>query len=464
MPPRGPWFVALVAIGTLLLAPPRGTAQDAPPPAPPAASGEPEPAVEAPAQTVTPTPRPNPPQDAPAASPPFMGWEDGFRLRSADKRFDLRITGQLQADYRWYADPADTTDIDGFLLRRARFGLEATLFKYYDFRFLPDFGSGQTRLTDGYMNVRYWESFQFIAGKFKQPFSYEQLIQDRFTPLMERSLIDQLVPQRDLGAMVQGQNLFAGRLDYGVAVSNGVQNGDADTDNSKDLNARVAVRPFAVWEESPLRRLQLGMSGGFGVLYSPVNPSGLRSPDGVPFFQFLNGVLADGGRSRWSPEVAYFLEGLGMSAQYFHMTQRLRAANGSPVHVPFDGFYVQGTYLLTGEERTGYSQQIAPLRPFDPAANGTGLGAIELVGRVSRLVAGDRVFAGGPNRLADPAAVSNGATEMTLGVNWYLNRWARVQFNWEHVWFDRPVRLGGPGAGGLLPGQDTLLTRVQFVF
>src|SRR5207244_7331098 len=131
---------------------------------------------------------------------------------------------QLQADYRWYTDPADTKDIDGFLLRRARFGLEAVLFKYYEFRFLPDFGAGQTRLQDGYMNVHYRDDFQVTAGKFKQPFSYEQLIQDRFTPLMERSLIDQLVPARDLGVMVHGQNLFAGRLDYALAVSNGVQN------------------------------------------------------------------------------------------------------------------------------------------------------------------------------------------------------------------------------------------------
>jgi phosphate-selective porin OprO/OprP len=394
---------------------------------------------------------------------PFLGWDDGFYIRSADKRFSLRVTGQLQADYRWYTNQGDHTDIDQFLLRRARFGLEATMFQYYEFRFLPDFGQGQTRLQDGYMNVHYWDEFQLSAGKFKQPFSYEQLIQDRFTPLMERSLIDQLVPARDIGVMVHGQNLLSDRLDYALAVSNGEQNGDTDTNNSKDFNARLAGRPFAGWEDSPLRRLQFGMSGGWGVEREPVNPTGLRSPAGVTFFQFANGVLADGSRWRLSPEVAYFLGPFGMSAQYFHMEQKFQQSAAAPVErVPFDGFYAQATYLLTGEERTGYSQQIAPRNPFDPMT-GNGLGAWELAARFSRIHAASSVFATGTARLADPTLFSNGATEMTLGCNWYLNRWARVQMNWEHLWFDQKVKLG-PGKAGMLSGQDSIMTRLQFVF
>jgi phosphate-selective porin OprO/OprP len=422
------------------------------------------------------SPEPIAAQAGPNVAPPYStprtdvkeagvltGWDDGFYLRSADKRFSLRITGQLQADYRWYADAADLADTSGFVLRRARFGLEATLFQYYEFRFLPDFGQGQTRIQDGYLNIHWWDAFQITAGKFKQPFSYEQLIQDRFTPFMERSLIDQLVPQRDLGLMFHGQNLLQGVLDYGLAVSNGVQNGDADTNESKDVNGRVAVRPFARWDENPLRRLQVGMSGGWGVENEPVNPTTLRTPASVAFFQFNRNVRADGVRSRLSPEAAYFLGPFGVAAQYFHMEQKFRPGSGEIVRVPFDGFYVMTTFLLTGEERTSYSQAIAPRHPFDPTCGCRGAGAWEAVGRVSRIQAGDIVFATGAARLANPAAFSNAATEMTLGFNWYLNRWARVQLNWEHAWFDQPVRLG-PGSVGRLNSQDTLMSRLQFIF
>lgn len=404
---------------------------------------------------------------AEAKAVPVAGWDDMFYLRSADKRFSLRFTGQVQADYRDYLNPNDATDIDSFTVRRARIGLEALLFRYYEFRFLNDFGQNQPRLVDGFLNVHYWGAVQFTAGKFKQPFSYEQLIQDRFTPFVERSLIDQVVPARDVGVMVHGQNLFDGVLDYGLAASNGEQNGDTDTNGAKDATARVAVRPFALWG-GPLRRLQFGAAVNGGNQFEPIAPAALRTPAGVPYFQFNRGVLADGRRVRWSPEVAYFYGGLGFSAQYFRMDQRVRpAATGAParltVDVPFEGFYVQATYLLTGEQRTTYSEAVSPLRPFDPRCGLEAPGAWEVVGRVSRLRVGDVVFAPGNARLADPVAVSDGATEMTLGFNWYLNKWVRTQFNWERAWFDGAVRLG-PSPRGLYRFHDTLQVRLQFIF
>ncbi|HMF12474.1 MAG TPA: hypothetical protein VKE94_09220, partial [Gemmataceae bacterium] len=65
--------------------------------------------------------------------------------------------------------------------------------------------------------------------------------------------------------------------------------------------------------------------------------------------------------------------------------------------------------------------------------------------------------------LANPIGNSDRATELTLGFNWYLNAWVRMQFNWEHAWFAQPVRLG-PGPDGLLRHQDSLLTRFQVIF
>ena len=428
-------------------------------------SGPPPLAIEA---AVAVTPPASPIADAAVKPAPVAGWDDLFFLRSPDKRFSLRFTGQLQADYRDFLAPTDKTDLDQFLVRRARIGLESVLFKNYEFRFLTDFGQAQTRLVDGYMNVRYWDEVQFTFGKFKQPFSYEQLSQDRFTPFLERSLIDQLVPARDVGVMIQGQNVFDGLFDYGVAGSNGVQNGDADTNGAKDFTARVAVRPFAWQKGTALERLQLGAGVNFGNQFEPINPQTLRTPASVPFFQFNRSVIADGRRTRWSPEVVYFVGPLGFAAQYFRMDQRMRPSamgTGSKfdINIPFEGFYFQATYLLTGEERTGYSQAIDPKRPFDPHRKTFGTGAWELVGRVSRLRVGEVVFDPGLVQLADPTAVSNSATEMTLGFNWYLNKWVRMQFNYEHAWFGRAVRLG-PGPQGLFRDQESIQTRLQFIF
>lgn len=228
------------------------------------------------------------------------------------------------------------------------------------------------------------------------------------------------------------------------------------------------MRPFASRKGCLLERLQLGAAVNFGNQFEPINPQTLRTPANIPFFQFNRGVLADGSRSRWSPEVLYFVGSFGFAAQYFRMDQLLRPAAmgaGAQFHieVPFEGYYIQASYLLTGEQRTGYGQAIDPKRPFDPHLKTFGPGAWELVGRVSRLRVGDVVFEPGAARLADPATVSNSATEMTLGFNWYLNKWVRTQFNYEHAWFGRPVRLG-PGAQGLFRDHESFQARLQFIF
>jgi phosphate-selective porin OprO/OprP len=418
-------------------------------------------------------------------SSPLAGWNDKdkyFYLRSADNRFNLRFTGQIQTDYRAFLDGTDYTDIDTFIVRRARLGIEATLFNYYEFRLLPDFSNaqapglpGQTRIQDAYINVHYWDCFQVEAGKFKQPFSYEQLIQDRYVPTLERSLIDQLVPARDEGVMVHGQKLLDDRLDYAFSVANGEINGDFDTEDRKDVNGRIAVRPFNCAEFWPaLHGLQVGISGTYGVEQEPIMPNTLRTPATVPWFQFNSTVRADGFRWRMSPELVYFNGPFGFATQYLREEQRMRPTFSGPgsqflLQVPFDGWYVLATLLLTGEERTTYSEVIDPLRPFDPCHSLNGPGAWELVARVSHLRLGDDVFQPLPTgrttfiTLADPTRFSNEATEMTLGFNWYMNRWVRMQFNWEHAWFEDPVRLG-PGPNGLLSHQDTLLTRLQIIF
>src|SRR5262249_35488374 len=215
-----------------------------------------------------------------AEKPPALaGWDNGFYLRSPDKNFIPRFTGQIQTDYRGYLNALDTTDVPTFLVRRARLGIEATVAEIYEFRLLPDFGQGVSRIFDSYLNVHFRDALQVEIGKFKQPFSYEQLIQDRYLPTMERSLIDPLVPARDVGLMLHGQKLFDDRLDYYASISNGQINGDLDLTPGVDGNFRLVGRPFAQAEGWPLlRRLPLGAAGPIRAGDEPINPGPLPTP------------------------------------------------------------------------------------------------------------------------------------------------------------------------------------------
>jgi hypothetical protein len=75
----------------------------------------------------------------------------------------------------------------------------------------------------------------------------------------------------------------------------------------------------------------------------------------------------------------------------------------------------------------------------------------------------NNVFLPGANNLATAAGNASGCTEMTLGFNWYLNRAMLMRFNWEHDWFNLPVKLG-PGTAGLLSKQDALGVRFELAF
>lgn len=405
-------------------------------------------------------------------SGPFAGWKtNGLFIESADKDFVFRITGQIQTDYREFLRTKDRNDIDTFLIRRARFGLEATVFKYFDFRLLPDFGNGQTLEQDAYMNIHYWSEFQFEVGRFKQPISYEQLIQDRYVPTLERSLIDQLVPARDIGAMVHGEDIFDGRFDYAASISNGEINGNAtDTNNHKDVDGRIAVRPL----NSPdnwdwVRYFGVGVSGGFGIEQEAMSPSTLKTPDTVQFFAFSSTARADGLRTRLCPELTYFSGPFGFLAEYYDQHQDIRAsATGAGAHfledVPFRGYMLLSSLFLTGETRTTYSQQIFPVRNFDPCHPFSHPGAWELVARFSHLGLGDNVYLPGAAALANPATTANVASEYTLGFNWYFNGFVRMQFNYEHDMFNRSVLLGSSVANNELRSQDSLFTRFQIIF
>ena len=246
----------------------------------------------------------------------------------------------MEADFRGFPDADDGKDIDSFLIRRARIALDGIFATYIDYRLMVDFAQKQSAtnlqaveiIQDAYANLHYWDAFQFEAGKFKQPIGFEQLIQDRYTPFIERSMFDQLLPGRDVGLMAHGEMLFSDRFDWAVALANGqFQNLDYDDNNKKDFTFRMLFRPFnGSWEVSWLKRLQFGIDATTGVEHDNFsqNAAGgtgfqLKTPATIPWLTFNNtaatatgtDVFEDGLRMRIAPSIAYFIGGLGMDAQ-----------------------------------------------------------------------------------------------------------------------------------------------------
>jgi phosphate-selective porin OprO/OprP len=130
----------------------------------------------------------------------------------------------------------------------------------------------------------------------------------------------------------------------------------------------------------------------------------------------------------------------------------------------FTGWYVMGSWVLTGETRVYNPVEARFDAPrlnysFNPEA-GT-WGAFELAARYSDLDLNYHEGAPGTAPLAALGAIRGGEQKIyTFGVNWYLNPSMRVMVDYQHVKIDRL------GPTGLQVGQtyDALAARGQVNF
>jgi phosphate-selective porin OprO/OprP len=153
-----------------------------------------------------------------------------------------------------------------------------------------------------------------------------------------------------------------------------------------------------------------------------------------------------------------------LEGEYFHfdIDRRLTAAQANFSNPKFEGWYVQGAWVLTGEPRPYNPAEARFDAPkmnynFNPSA-GT-WGAVELVARYSDMDLNYHSGAAGVAQAAD--AIRGGEQKITTaGVNWYLNPAIRLMLDYQHVDVSRL------NAAGAQIGQtyDTVAGRVQWTF
>lgn len=88
------------------------------------------------------------------------------------------------------------------------------------------------------------------------------------------------------------------------------------------------------------------------------------------------------------------------------------------------GWYVSGTWAVTGERKAaGLS------KPRRPLLRG-GVGAVELAARIESLRFGSVATDGVPSASVRADVVEpSDLRAATLGANWYLNHWVKIQIN-----------------------------------
>jgi phosphate-selective porin OprO/OprP len=420
--------------------------------------------------------------DALRANPRWPGLEEG-RLRTTDvpRSEDaaqtptfpkIKLSGFFHADAGYFHQGAasfttfgDINDSAGF--RRARLAAVGDVFDNVSYVLEMDFATpGRPSFMDVWLDVHDVRLLGNVRiGQWRQPFGMSALTSVRELMFLERSLSFAFVPFRQVGVGFHDANAdetvtwaFSGFRfptdTFGNAGSPATPLPADGTlgDEGYGLAGRVTARLWGDPDCGPL----LHVGGDYAYLRPGTNAIEYRSPPeyGGPFV----GPLGN------QPSVPFFVDTGVVPTQNIHLYNfevggRLGSLYGQSeltyavVETPLGyetlpGVYVQAAYLLTGEVRPynaagGVFGRVKPLANFGQA---TGWGAWELAVRYSYIDLNNAYTLGLPPPNAGAPAFGGRESNVTFGVNWYLNQYAKFQFNYIDARLNRnPVGRSDTG-------------------
>jgi len=396
--------------------------------------------------------------------------ENGFSFSSANSNFVATLHGLLQADSRTFFADDKINGNDGFILRRARPIFTGTVFHDFDFNFTPEFAGnvGAVQILDAYINYHYNAAFQIEAGKFKSPVGLEQLQPDYVTFFNERSIVNNLVPDRDIGLELHG-DLLGGTVSYAAGIFNGAPDYigttvNADSDNDKAFEGRVFVQPFRPTNILPLQGLGVGVGGSYEVDRGGTAAgtqtgltAGYKTDGQQTFYTYNTAVAATGAHWRFSPQGYYYYGPFGMLGEYAISDQQLVGGTvtgaSKEVYVNNNAWEVSGGWVLTGEDAS--YNGVTPRSPFNLHTGQWG--AWQVVGRYAQLNVDNDAFTDGFATTGSASA----AYAWAVGLNWYLNKNIRVNASFSRTTFSLYHDNSIPVTHD---PENVLFTRVQLAF
>lgn len=389
-------------------------------------------------------------------APKISIGSSGFTVSSADTNFSLSLHGLLQLDSRTFFQNAIPGN-GGFFLRRARPILSGTVYRDFDYVFMPDFGGSSSSsspvIQDAYVNYRYRPEFQIRAGKFKSPVGLEFLQAAKDNAFNEYTLVKNLGPGRDLGVELLG-DLFGETVSYAAGIFNGVADGsnasNGDSDNTIDFEGRLFIQP---WKQSKITALQ-GLGFGVGGTYGDQNGTkavNKYTTDGLQtFFAYRSGVAGDGAHWRISPQGYYYYGPFGLLAEYIESSQKVSSGAGTAT-LNNSAWEVTGSWILTGEKNS--YKGVTPDAAFNPAQGHWG--AWGLFARYAQLDVDSAAFP----VFADPTTSANSAEAWSVGLSWWLNKNIRVMTSYSRTTF-----YGGQSGTVTKEAEEVFFTRIQLAF
>ncbi len=445
------------------------------------------------------------PSSAKNKTPAKVQFDEGIEFSSNDDEFKLTFHDLTQAEYRGFPSQQQGTLKDQFFIPRQRYYFTGQATKNVEFYTVINRGYGALDLLDAFMTINVSQSLtnrtgdeagggaqgadgrttadrshgsdprvRFRVGRMKTPYLYEYFsIAEGDLIAPERSIYaGNLAGNRQDGAMLLG-DIFEDRAGYAMGIFNGPRRSFQDFNSDKDIFFSLNSRPFLKSTSYPmLKYLNIGGAVNGGFEDNPTQPTSFATANdqttssvaptlSPTFLTFNNNVIEQGRRLQYAAHLAYFHKSFMLLAEYGGGTAGYGLKNQphSTTQIPLEGWMVQASYFLTGEQLTRRVNVVRPLHDFGYKDGKFGFGAFEVHGRFSEMDLGRQIFSAG---FADPNLWTNRASATDVGVNWYLNYYTKVYFDWQHAFYGNPITTGS--SNRFMSATDLFWLRFQVFF
>ncbi len=372
-----------------------------------------------------------------------MKAKEAEAKKKAAEKFSVSVDGRVYVDSVFFGQSAGSVAAfgdaqDTVQFRTARLGAQGSGFDVFDYKIEVDFAGRDstndqsTAFKDVYLGIN---DLPFLGrvqiGHYKEPLSLEELTSSRYITFMERSLLNVFAPQRNVGIAAYR---FSENERFTFAFGGFRTIGDkppyvADDDGGYAFTMRGTYLPW--YDEATNGRglLHLGLGYSYRDVDDPNQRVRTRAETNVGPYILDTGVIAGvEDYQLLNPEIAFVYGPFSVQAEYIAAFYN-RAVNDADFHAA----YVQTSYFLTGEHRPydrkkGVFTRVKPFENFFRVrtCDGNiemGKGAWELAYRYSWLDLDD----------ADARVIGGNSSDHTVGVNWYLNPYTRLMFNYVYA-------------------------------
>ncbi|MBU2761447.1 OprO/OprP family phosphate-selective porin [Acidithiobacillus sulfurivorans] len=353
--------------------------------------------------------------------------------------FSLNLGGRIQADYATYFNnPIEGSA--GAKLRRARIFTSGNIAREWGFKFQYEFtDTAAAGFKDAYFTYLGLPNSTVTLGQSKTFFSMDQLNSSNDNVMMERPLLEALDAYGDrrmgLKLTTHGDNWMLGlggfmnALDekqvtsYSGIVRSGTNKNTALSTKTSNTNQSgiytISGRATYVPVHSEGSDLYFGANlnyTGFGeqnkaALYAT------RPETSVASTKLLEAYV-----SNPSSQFQYTLETAAVAGPFSiegaYVGANVSRRNGLPT-ASFNGYYVQASYILTGQSRN-FKPKIGEFHYLKDIGPG---GAWEVALRYDRLNMND----------AKAGIYGGRGSNITAGINWYANEHVRLMLDYSHA-------------------------------